>query len=69
MPFLLCLDRQTPLEGEKGMKHNHASDILMVEPTLVPTADGIDDRTYPASQKNILTDSKGQMHPLADLNR
>ena len=39
-------------EGEKGMKHNHASDIFMVEPTLVPNADGIDDRTSPASTRS-----------------
>ena len=30
----------------------YASDILMVEPTLVPNADGIDDRTSPASTRS-----------------
>ena len=49
MPFLLYPDRQTPPEGEKGMKHNHASDI--------PNADGIDDRTSPASIRSEHTDT------------
>ena len=52
IPFLLYPDRQMLPEGEKGKKYNHASDILMVEPTLVPNADGIDDRTYPASTRS-----------------
>ena len=51
MPFLLYPDRQMLPEGEKGKKHNYASDILMVEPTLVPNDDGIDDRTSPASTR------------------
>ena len=52
MPFLLYPERQTLPEGEKGKKHNHASDILMVEPTLVPNVDGIDKRTSPASTRS-----------------
>ena len=70
MPFLLYPDRQIFPEGDKGKKHNYASDILVVEPTLVQNADGIDDRTSPASTRSEeLTDSKGQIHPLVDFNR
>ena len=70
MPFLLYPDRQMFPEGEKGKKHNYASDILVVEPTLVQNADGTDDRTSPASTRSEeLIDSKGQIHPLVDFNR
>ena len=61
MPFLLYPDRQMFPEGEKGKKYNYASDILVVEPTLVQNVDGIDDRISPASTRSEeLTDSRAK---------
>ena len=40
------------MSGFHKLGHNYASDIFMVEPTLVPNADGIDDRTSPVSTRS-----------------
>ena len=52
MPFPLLSVRQMSPEGENGTKHSCASSTLMAEPTLVPNAVRVDDRTYPASARS-----------------